>query len=151
MRQGGSVALGFDFGMKRIGVAVGQTLTQSARALTTLSARDGIPNWDEVKKLITHWGPDCLVVGLPLNMDGTYQPVTHAAKRFANRLKNRFTLPVHLIDERLSSVDARAQLYAEGGYRAVSQGMIDSVAAQVILQTWMLTPTPCTNKENKPE
>lgn len=137
--------------MKRIGVAVGQTLIQSTRALTTLSAKDGIPNWDEINTLIQTWGPHCLIVGLPLNMDGSYQPMTHAAKRFAKRLTHRFALPVHLIDERLSSVDARAQLYAEGGYRAVSQGAIDGVAAEVILQTWLSTPTLGTNKENKSE
>ena len=74
--------LGFDFGLKRIGVAVGQTVTQSARPLTILNAKQGVPDWLEIKKLILEWGVNALIVGLPLNMDGTEQPITARAREF---------------------------------------------------------------------
>ena len=131
------VLLGFDFGMKRIGVAVGQTVTESARPLTTLKANQGNPEWNAVTKLIKTWQPDALVVGVPLNMDGTEQPLTQAARFFARQLEERFKLPVHEMDERLSSKDARERLFAAGGYKALQDGQVDRVAAQLILQNWL--------------
>ena len=132
------VLLGFDFGTKRIGVAVGQTVTQSARPLETLKAQQGIPQWPQVDKLIKVWQPDALVVGIPLNMDGTEQPLTLLAQNFLNALKERYQLPVYGIDERLSTVDARERIFEQGGYKALKSGQIDSVAAQLILQNWLL-------------
>src|SRR6185312_2504866 len=131
-----TVLLGFDFGLKRIGVAVGQTVTQTARPLVTLSAVQGEPQWTKLENLVKTWQPDGLVLGVPLNMDGTEQPLTHAARRFAQQLHERFKLPVYEMDERLSTKDARERLFAEGGYKALQQGQIDSIAAQLILQNW---------------
>lgn len=131
------ILLGFDFGMKRIGVAVGQTVTQTARALTTLSAKQGIPSWDSLNKLIKTWQPDALVVGIPLNMDGTKQPLTDAAQQFADTLKERYGLAVYGMDERLSTKDARERLFTEGGYKALQNGQVDRIAAQLILQNWL--------------
>lgn len=131
------VLLGFDFGMKRIGVAVGQTVTATARPLETLSAKAGVPDWQKLEKLIKAWQPDALVVGIPLNMDGTPQPLTAAANQFAESLKERFQLPVHGIDERLSTKDAKERLFNEGGYKALQNGQVDQVAAQLILQNWL--------------
>lgn len=130
------MVLGFDFGMRYIGVAVGQTITQSANPVTTLTAKDGIPDWDHIADLIAHWRAQCLVVGLPLNMDGSHQAITQAAQRFAQRLAKRFGLPVEMVDERLSSVEAKERLYQTGGYQALKKSNIDSLAATVILQTW---------------
>jgi len=132
-----TVLLGFDFGLKRIGVAVGQTVTQTARPLVTLSAVQGEPQWTKLDNLVKTWQPDGLVLGVPLNMDGTEQPLTHAARRFAQQLHERFKLPVYEMDERLSTKDARERLFAEGGYKALQQGQIDSIAAQLILQNWL--------------
>lgn len=132
------VLLGFDFGTKRIGVAVGQTVTQSARPLETLKAQQGVPQWSQIDKLIKVWQPDALVVGIPLNMDGTEQPLTLLAQHFLNALKERYQLPVYGIDERLSTVDARERIFEQGGYKALKSGQIDSVAAQLILQNWLL-------------
>ena len=87
--------LGFDFGTKQIGVAVGQIITQQARELCNLKARDGIPNWEQIEALIKEWQPDALVVGLPLNMDGTPSDMCVRAEKFARRLNGRFNLPVH--------------------------------------------------------
>jgi putative Holliday junction resolvase len=131
------ILLGFDFGMKRIGVAVGQTVTQSARPLGTLKAINGVPQWPAITRLITTWHPGGLVVGIPLNMDGTEQPLTAAAQQFADSLYKHFKLPVYGMDERLTSVEAKARLFSEGGFKALRKGEIDSVAAQLILQNWL--------------
>lgn len=95
--------LAFDFGTHRTGVANGQSLTNAAEPLTTLKMRDGLPRWREVKALIEEWQPTQLVVGLPLNMDGTETTVAPAARRFATELEQRYRLPVALEDERLST------------------------------------------------
>lgn len=131
------VLLGFDFGMKRIGVAVGQTVTETARPLATLKATDGQPQWDALDKLIKSWQPDGFVVGVPLNMDGTEQAITQSARHFAQQLHDRFKIPVYEMDERLSSKDARERLFAEGGFKALQNGQVDRVAAQLILQNWL--------------
>src|SRR5437868_4556129 len=89
------VVLGFDFGTKRIGVAVGQSLTRTARPLAMLKAKEGSPDWNEVARVIAEWKPDALVVGFPLNMDGTEQPLTHRARHFAEQLELHFQLPVY--------------------------------------------------------
>jgi len=131
--------LGFDFGLKHIGVAAGQALTGTAQPVTTLAAERGTPQWHEVTKLIQTWRPQALVVGIPLNMDGTEQPLTKKARAFAQELAQRYQLPIHPMDERLSSVEARAQLFARGGYKALQKKAIDSVAAQLILESWLST------------
>ncbi|MDX1901576.1 MAG: Holliday junction resolvase RuvX [Gammaproteobacteria bacterium] len=133
------VLLGFDFGTKRIGVAVGQTITRTARPLTTLSAQQGVIQAEALQPLIKTWQPDGFVVGIPLNMDGTEQPITHAARRFAHWLTETFSLPVHEVDERLSTRDARERIFSEGGYRALQTAEVDSLAAQIILQNWLDT------------
>ncbi|GAB4391870.1 MAG: Holliday junction resolvase RuvX [Gammaproteobacteria bacterium] len=128
--------LGFDFGMKRIGVAVGQEITATASPLNTLNAKDGIPNWNDISKLITEWNPGKLIVGLPLRMDGSEQSLTFAAKRFANRLHEKFKLPVELLDERLTSFEAeqRAREFIKDPLAAKKYH--DSIAAQIILENW---------------
>ncbi len=131
------IYLGFDFGYKRIGVAAGQLLTCSASPLTTLEAKLGIPNWDLVHKLILQWQPVALIVGLPTCIDGTEQYTTAASKGFARQLRKRFDRPVHLVDERLSTMEARAYLFDEGGYRKIKRSEVDSIAACVILEQWL--------------
>lgn len=86
------ILIGFDFGMKRIGVAVGQTVTKTARPLDTIQAKEGVPNWHALSKLIKKWLPDALVVGIPLNMDGTDQPISLHAREFAKSLHERFQI-----------------------------------------------------------
>ena len=132
MSEGAATLLCFDYGESRIGVAVGQTLTGTATALTTLNARYGRPRWDEVRALLDEWQPDALVVGLPLNMDGTEQDLTERVRRFARRLEDRFQLPLHFADERLSTREAR-QMESAGKPR---EGR-DALAACVILEGWM--------------
>lgn len=129
--------LGFDFGLKHIGVAVGQSYTGTAQPITSLSAQNGIPNWVEIKKLLDTWKPKLLVIGLPLNMDGSDQPITAYARKFAEELHQRFNLPIHLMDERLSTKEARAHLFEQGGYKALKKKSIDSLSAQLILESWL--------------
>lgn len=132
-----STLLGFDFGTYSIGVAVGQRITGTASALPALRAKDGQPNWDEVGKLLADWQPQALVVGLPLNMDGTEQVLTDLARKFGQRLHGRFGLPVHYQDERLTTVAAKARLFASGGYKQLTKGKVDSAAAQLILEDFL--------------
>lgn len=130
--------LGFDFGLRHIGVASGQTFTKTAQALTSLKANNGQPDWEQVAALISSWKPDAIVVGLPLNMNDTEQPLTKAARQFADEINKRFSLTVHLMDERLSTVAARDILFARGGHKALQKKAIDSTAAQLILESWMM-------------
>ena len=125
--------LGFDYGRKRIGVAVGQRLTQSATALTTVRARDGTPDWPAISHLIEEWKPDALVVGIPYHMDGSEQDMTQAAQRFCRQLEGRYRLPVHPAEERLSSYIVESRLPGSGN----TGQSIDPLSAQVILQDWL--------------
>jgi putative Holliday junction resolvase len=125
--------LGFDYGGRKIGVAVGQTITGSATPLQTLRARNGKPDWEGIGRLIDDWQPAGLVVGIPHNMDDTeveWAPLVH---RFTRQLEGRFRLPVYRVDERLTSLMARRQL---GSVRA-SPGAVDATAAKLILETWL--------------
>jgi len=130
------VLMSFDFGKKRIGVAVGQTVTQTARPLATINAKNGEPEWAAITTLVKKWLPNAMVVGIPLNMDGSEQPLTLFARAFANQLEEHYNLPVYEMDERLTTKDARERLFTEGGFKALQSGQVDQVAAQLILQNW---------------
>jgi putative pre-16S rRNA nuclease len=129
--------IGFDFGSRYIGVAVGQTSPSLAQPLTSLTVKNGELPWKEIDQLLQIWSPEILVVGIPLNMDGSEQAMTHLAHDFLLELKKRFQLPVFPIDERLTTVEARARLFAVGGYKALKKKSIDSVAAQLIVEMWL--------------
>lgn len=140
MKGAGRTVLGFDFGSKYTGVAVGQELTGDATPLETLHAIGERPDWDAITRLIETWRPAALVVGIPLQMDGSEQDMTHAARRFVRQLEGRYHLPVHPVDERLSSVEAGQLIYERAdsdSRRARRKRGIDAIAAQVILQTWL--------------
>jgi putative Holliday junction resolvase len=125
--------LAFDYGEKHIGVAVGQTLTGTANPLESVRVTSSKPDWSAISRIVETWQPDALVVGLPLNMDGSEQTVTKRARRFGNQLLGRYRLPVHLVDERLTTREARDRLAAEGR----PGGVDHPVAAQVILESWL--------------
>ncbi len=133
--------LGFDFGLKRTGVAVGQTITGSANALTTLkSAQPGVPDWEALEKLLKEWQPDALVVGIPVNLNNEEQPITKAARGFARQLRSRYPLPVFEVDERLTSKEAERefiQARQSGQARRKDIGKLDAHAAKHILETWL--------------
>ncbi|WP_110458534.1 Holliday junction resolvase RuvX [Shewanella algidipiscicola] len=129
--------LGFDFGTKSIGVAIGQQITGSATPLTSIKANDGIPKWEEIGALIEEWKPDIIVVGLPLNMDGSEQEMTQRARKFANRISGRFGVKTATQDERLTTADAKARLFEMGGFKALSKGQVDSMSAVLIIESYL--------------
>jgi len=129
--------LAFDYGQKYIGVAVGSTFSGLAEPLTTLHVKNGQPVWEQVSTLIAQWQPKALVLGLPLNMDGSDNAMTRAARKFGNRLKARYNLPIHMVDERLSSRVARATLMEAGISPRQHKRHLDSLAAQTILQAYL--------------
>ena len=129
--------LGFDFGEKRIGVAVGNTVTSQAQALITLHVESNAARLDAVEKLVNEWQPASFVVGQPEHADGTPHAVAHLAKKFGNRLTEKFRLPVTYINETLSSAEASSILGARGVKGIAQKAEIDAVAAQVILQSFL--------------
>lgn len=130
--------LGFDFGTRQIGVAVGQTLTRQARPLCNLKARDGIPQWEQIEALLAEWQPQALVVGLPLNMDGSPSDMSLRAKKFANRLHGRYGLPVYTHDERLTTFEAKGTRMRQGDFsRNFRDDPVDALAASLLLQGWL--------------
>jgi putative holliday junction resolvase len=137
--------LGFDFGTKKIGVAVGQTVTGTASPLTTLRHRGDKPDWAAIEALIHEWRPEAAVLGLPHNMDDTEEEtLAEPVRRFARQLEGRFAVPVHLVDERLTTIAAeRALGPARGGGRGSRRragDAVDAYAAKLILETWLGEP-----------
>ncbi|CAH1385847.1 ribonuclease H-like domain containing nuclease [Candidatus Nitrotoga sp. M5] len=134
------ILLGFDFGTKRIGVAVGNSISGTARPLTTLHGEHNGHRFAAIAELIREWEPSALVVGLPCHDDGTPHELTRLCRRFAQRLEGRFDLPTLLVDERYTSTSASSQL-AEMGIRGIKQKpLLDQVAAQQILQAYFDEP-----------
>jgi len=129
--------LGFDYGRQRIGVAVGQELIGQASPLETLRCVGNRPDWVSIQRLIERWQPDALVVGIPLEMDGSEQEMTIAARRFARQLEGRTGLPVYGADERLSSIAATGLAFESGRSARRGRVVVDDLAAKVILDTFM--------------
>ena len=138
--------LGFDFGTKHIGVAIGQTVTGTARPLQIItSPHQGKHHWKAIAELVNEWQPQAFVVGMPYNMDGSDTETTDAARRFANQLRGRFGRPVHEVDERLSSVEAR--------YEATTKqfkNKLDHHAAALIVGDWLRQQSSQT-RDSQPE
>lgn len=129
--------MGFDFGTQRIGIATGQRITCSANPLDPIKARDGIPNWEQLQRIVEQWQPDAFVVGLPLNMDGSESDMSLRASKFARRLEGRFHKPAALHDERLSSFEAKGMVMEHSRERNFGQYSVDGLAAKLILESWM--------------
>jgi len=132
--------LGFDYGAARIGVAVGQSLTATARPLTTIRAAHGKPDWSGIDKLMQEWRPAAVVIGLPLHADGAESDSSKAARSFADQISARYSTAIHLQDERYSSKEAE-QRFAEarrsGQARAGKAVQMDAMAAAIILESWL--------------
>lgn len=137
--------LAFDFGLRRIGVAVGQSLLQTVQPLTAVRSKKGTPDWSTIEKLQQEWHADCFVIGLPLNKDGSDNATTTATRKFADEMKKRFRVNVFFADERYSSISAENHLKQQRqcGERkqTVKKEDIDKVAAAVILQDWFMHTT----------
>lgn len=129
--------LSFDYGTKNIGVASGQTITRTATALAPIKARDGVPDWVVIERLLAEWRPDLVLVGLPLNMDDSESEWSARARKFANRIHGRFGVKVELVDERLSTFAAKGEVMERGGSRDYKHNPVDSIAARLILEDWL--------------
>jgi len=127
----------FDFGLKRFGVASGNDLLQKGNELPPILAKDGIPDWTVIEKLVEEWQPNKFIVGLPLNMDGSQSDMSLRATKFGKRLKGRFNKEVEMMDERLSSYEAKGQVQKQKN-RQVDFGehSVDGAAACLILESW---------------
>lgn len=150
IRDGGTV-LGFDVGARRVGVAVGSTFGHGARALAVVDVHAHGPDWGAIERLFREWRPDGFIVGDPMTLDGGEQPSRTRAHAFARELQVRFRLPVLLVDERASSIEA-AQRFAleraQGRKRRRDADALDAVAAAVIVERWLAAPQDARALEN---
>lgn len=129
--------LGFDLGTHRIGVAIGQELTQSARPLTTIERKNKKSDWEKIETLLREWGATAAVVGIPLQQDGSEQEMSRLARKFCNQLRGRLNLTVYEVDERLTSIEAESTIRSHHGQRRpIEERDVDAVAATHILQSW---------------
>ena len=146
IRRDGTV-LGFDVGARRIGVAVGNGMTGTARAVAVVDVHAAGPDWKAVDRLQAEWRPGGLVVGDPMTLDGGDQPIRRRARAFAEELKARYRVPVVMVDERSSSIEA-AQRFARdraaGNRRRRDAAALDAAAAAVIIERWLQSPDDAT-------
>lgn len=131
--------MAFDFGLRQIGVAVGNTQLGTSEALTVLRARDGQPDWRELEALIQEWAPDLVLVGDPINMDGSVSELAERSRRFARRLEGRLGLITEMVDERLSSFAVKSEARDLGHRGDYNRRPIDSEAAALILRDYLST------------
>lgn len=132
------VVLGFDVGSHKTGVAIGQTLTNSARILHKIHCQAGIPvPFQQVTDLLTQWRPQIIVVGLPYRPDGKPQRATQHALAFIELLRQHTQIPIHAIDESLTTKSARADLFESGGFKQLQKSDVDSYAAKLIVESWL--------------
>jgi putative Holliday junction resolvase len=132
--------MAFDFGTQKMGIANGHSLTGTATALPLFPMRDGIPDWDNLEKIIGAWQPDIFLVGLPLNMDDSESELSMRARKFARRLKHRLNKPVWMVDERLSTRDARDNLSKFQKNKQAKNISADSLAAVLLIESWFREP-----------
>lgn len=128
--------LAFDYGLRHIGVAVGQSLIASSNPIGIVCARNGVPDWQHIATLIAEWQPNILIVGLPLNMDGTDSAMAARARKFSRQLQERFKMSVVLVDERLSSFAAKQTRKEMNRSTDFGSDTVDAEAACIILQDY---------------
>ncbi len=134
-------AIAFDFGTKRIGIAAAnidaQQIASAAQELPPIAAKEGIPNWDDINDLFEEWRPERVIVGLPKQSDGSDMEITRRARKFGNRIRAKFKHDVCFVDETLSTKEAKHEADARGHRGPYSQSPVDSIAARLILETWL--------------
>ena len=132
--------MAFDFGTQKMGMAVGQSLIESANPLALFPMKEGIPNWDELLKIVKQYQPTLFLVGLPLNMDDTESELSTRARKFARRLRHQTNIETLMVDERLTTREARDEL---DSYQAQGRGKklsADSIAAALFIESWYRNP-----------
>lgn len=136
-----SMIMAFDFGTQKMGVAVGQSTIHSSNPIALFPMKDGIPNWDNLHKIIQQWEPTLFLVGLPLNMDDTESELSRRARKFARRLRHQTNIETWMVDERLTTREARDDLdyyQQQGRGKNISA---DSLAAALFIESWYRDPT----------
>ena len=136
------LVMAFDFGTQKMGIATGHALTGTGQPLALFPMQDGIPNWDNLEKIIRQWQPELMLVGLPLNMDDSESELSARARKFARRLRHRTNLAVWMVDERLSTRDARESLGRLQQQGQAKRTSADSLAALMLIETWFREPSP---------
>ena len=136
--------MAFDFGTQKMGIATGQSTIESANPLPLFAMKDGIPDWNQLLKLVKEWQPNVFLVGLPLNMDDSESELSARARKFARRLRHQTNIETWMVDERLSTREAREQLafYQEQG--RAKRLSADSFAAALLIQSWYRDPAGIT-------
>ncbi|CAD83321.1 putative endonuclease involved in recombination [Candidatus Blochmanniella floridana] len=133
-----AIIMAFDFGTKKIGIAIGQKITGTTQSLEILPSKFGIPNWKKIEHIFNVWKPNKLIVGLPLKMNGNTQHITLLSKRFAVQLTHRFKITVEMHDERFTTIEARSIYFQHFRYYYRKKTTpIDSIAAEIILKSWL--------------
>ena len=136
MNSKAGVIVAFDFGLKHIGMAVGQEITNTAQTFYSLKAESGEPNWDELDIIVRDWQPKLFVVGNPINMDGSDSVIKEKSDKFSNLIRQRYNIPVELMDERLSTREARERMKSDSGHFVDASADIHQISAQIILESW---------------
>jgi putative Holliday junction resolvase len=129
--------IGFDFGQKRIGVAIGNNISKSAQALITIESASSNQEFEAIQKIMDEWQPVSIVVGVPFNVDGSEHKVTNLCKKFAKQLEQKYALPIHLIDERYTSIEASYEIQDKKIDPKKKKLLIDQIAAKIILQSYL--------------
>lgn len=132
--------LAFDFGTQKMGMAVGSSLIESATPLSLFAMKDGIPNWDELLKIVKQHQPNLFLVGLPLNMDDTESELSTRARKFARRLRHQTNIETLMVDERLTTREARDELEHYQAQGRAKKLAADSVAAALFIESWYRNP-----------
>ena len=136
MNSEAGVIVAFDFGLKHIGMAVGQEITNTAQTFYSLKAESGEPNWDELDIIVRDWQPKLFVVGNPINMDGSDSVIKEKSDKFSNLIRQRYNIPVELMDERLSTREARERMKSDSGHFVDASADTHQISAQIILESW---------------
>jgi putative Holliday junction resolvase len=129
--------IGFDFGQKRIGIAVGNNISKTAQALITIDSSSNNQKFEVIQKIIEEWQPISIVVGVPFNVDGSEHKVTNLSRKFAKQLEQKYSLPTHLIDERYTSIEANHEIKDKKIDLKKKKLLIDQIAAKIILQSYL--------------
>lgn len=129
------IVIGLDFGLKHLGVSVGDTHSCVANPVGSIYSKSN-NFFVKLDVIIRQWCPALIVIGMPLNADGTKQPLSGLVTQFGNQCKERYNLNIEYVDERWTTVEAKAQLFAEGGVKKLDKSLIDAASAQIILQQW---------------
>ncbi|CEI58849.1 Holliday junction resolvase RuvX [Candidatus Portiera aleyrodidarum] len=128
------IIMAFDYGIKKIGIALGNNIINTITILKTISSINGKPNWDKISKLIKNWIPDLLLVGLPINIDNTESKMSLLSRKFGKELKKKYSLPYHLVDERISTYEAKYLAKEEIFY---TKKNLDGIAASIIINDFL--------------